>query len=72
MDLTEAEDTKKRQQEYTEELYKKDLHGPDNQDGVITPLEPDILECKVKWTLGSITTNKTSEGDEFQLSYFRS
>ena len=60
MDLTEAEDTKKRQQEYTEELYKKDLHGPDNQDGVITPLEPDILECKVKWTLGSITPNTAS------------
>ena len=57
MDLTEAEDIKKRWQEYTEELYKKDLHGPDNQDGVITPLEPDILECKVKWALGSITTN---------------
>ena len=53
MDLTEAEDTKKRQQEYTEELYKKDLHDPDNHDGVITRLEPDILECEVKWALGS-------------------
>ena len=57
MDLTEA-DVKKRQQEYTEELYKKDLHDPDNHDGVITHLEPDILECEVKWALGSITTNK--------------
>ena len=63
MDLTEAEDIKKRWQEYTEELYKKDLHDPDNHDGVITHLEPDILECKVKWALGSITTNKASEGD---------
>ena len=60
MDLTEAEDIKKRQQEYTEELYKKDLHDPDNHDGVITHLEPDILECKVKWALESITTNKAS------------
>ena len=59
MDLTEAEDTKKRWQEYTE-LYKKDLHDPDNHDGVITHLEPDILECEVKWALGSITTNKAS------------
>ena len=59
MDLSEAEDIK-RWQEYTEELYKKDLHDPDNHDGVITPLEPDILECKVKWALGSITTNKES------------
>ena len=58
MDLTEAEDTKKRWQEYTEELYKKDLHDPDNYNGVITHLEPDILECKVKWALGSITMNK--------------
>ena len=58
MDLTEAEDTKKRWQEYTEELYKKDLHDPDNQDGVITDL--DILECEVKWALGSITTNRAS------------
>ena len=63
MDLTEAEDIKKRWQEYTEELYKKDLHDPDNQDGVITPLEPDILECEVKWALGNITTNKASGGD---------
>ena len=63
MDLTEAEDTKKRWQEYTEELYKKDLHDPDNHDGVITHLEPDILECKVKWALGSITRNKASGGD---------
>ena len=60
MDLTEAEDTKKKWQEYTEELYKKDLHNPDNQDGVIINLEPDILECKVKWALGSITTSKAS------------
>ena len=61
MDLTEAEDIKKRWQEYTEELYKKkDLHDPDNHDGVITDLEPDILECAVKWALGSITTNKAS------------
>ena len=63
MDLTEAEDIKKRWQEYTEELYKKELHDPDNHDGVITHLEPDILECEVKWALGSITTNKASEGD---------
>ena len=63
MDLTEAEDTKKRWQEYTEELYKKDLNDPDNHDGVITHLEPDIQECKVKWALGSITTNKASGGD---------
>ena len=63
MDLTEAEDIKKRWQEYTEELYKKDLHDPDNHDGVITHLEPDILECKVKWALDSITTNKASGGD---------
>ena len=59
-DLTEAEDIKKRWQEYTEELYRKDLHDPDNHDGVITHLEPDILECEVKWSLGSITTNKAS------------
>ena len=77
MDLTEAEDIKKRWQEYTEELYKKDLSDPDNHDGVITHLEPDILECEVKWALGSITTNKASGGDgmevtEFQLSYFKS
>ena len=63
MDLREAEDIKKKWQEYTEELYKKDLQDPDNHDGVITHLEPDILECKVKWALGSITTNKASEGD---------
>ena len=60
MDLTEAEDIKKRWQEYTEELYKKDIHDPHNHDGVITHLEPDILECEVKWALGSITTNKAS------------
>ena len=70
MDLTEAEDIKKRWQKYTEELYKKDLHDPDNHDSVITNLEPDILECEVKWALGSITTNK--EVMEFQLSYFKS
>ena len=63
MDLTEAEEIKKRWQEYTEELYKKDLHDPDNHDGVITHLEPDILEYEVKWALGSITTNKASGGD---------
>ena len=71
MDLTEAED-KKRWQEYTEELYRKDLHDPDNHDGVITHLEPDILECAVKWALGSITTNKASGGYAIQLSYFKS
>ena len=63
MDLTEAEDIKKRWQEYTEELYKKDLHDQDNHNGVITHLEPDILECEVKWALGSITLNKASGGD---------
>ena len=63
MDLTEAEDIKKRQQEYTEDLYKEDLHNPDNHDVVITHLEPDILECEVKWALGSITTNKASGRD---------
>ena len=63
MDLTEAEDIKKRWQEYTEELYKKDLHDSDNRHGVITHLQPDILECKVKWVLGSITTNKATGGD---------
>ena len=63
MDLTEAEDVKKRQQEYTEELYKKDLHDLDNHDGVITHIEPDTLECEVKWALGSITMNKASGGD---------
>ena len=72
MDPTEAEDIKKRCQEYTEELYKKDLHDPYNHDGVITHLEPDILECQVKWALGSITRNKASELMELQLSYFRS
>ena len=63
MDLTEADDIKKRWQEYTEELYKRDLHNPDNDDGVITHLEPDILECEVKWALGSVTTNKASGGN---------
>ena len=63
MHLTEAEDIKKRWQEYTEELYKNDLHDPDNHDGVITNLEPDILECEVKWALGSIPTKKTSGGN---------
>ena len=72
MDLTEAEDIKKRWQESTEELYKKDLHDPDNHDGVITDLEPEILECEVKWALGSITTNKASGGDGIQVSYFNS
>ena len=70
-DLTEAEDTKKRWQEYTEELYKKDLHDPDNHDGVITHLEPDILECEVKWVLGSITTNKASGGDGIPVELFQ-
>ena len=73
MDLIEAEDIKKRWQEYTEELYKKDLHDPDNHNGVITLLEPYILECEVKWALESITMNKAGGGDmEFQLSYFKS
>ena len=72
MDLTEAEDIKKRCQEYTEELYKKDLHDPYNHDGVITSLQPDILEWEVKWALGTITTNKAEEVMEFQLSYFKS
>ena len=71
MDLTEAEDIKKRWQEYTEELYKKDLHDPGNQDGVITDLEPDILECKVKWALGSITANKISRGDGTPVELFQ-
>ena len=71
MDLTEAEDIKKRWQEYTEELYKKDLHDPDNHDGVITHLEPDILECKVKWALGSITTNKASGGNGIPAELFQ-
>jgi len=67
MDLTEAEDIKKRWQEYTEELYKKDLHNPDNYDGMITHLEPDILECEVKWALGCITMNKASGGDRIPV-----
>ena len=71
IDLTEAEDIKKRWQEYTEELYKKDLHDPDNHDGVITHLEPDILECEVKWALGSITTNKASGGDGISVELFQ-
>ena len=71
MDLTEAEDIKKRWQEYTEELYKKDLHDSDNHDGMITYLEPDILECKVKWALGSITTNKASVGDGIPVEPFQ-
>ena len=70
-DLTEVEDIKKKWQEYTEELYKKDLHDPDNHDGVITHLEPDILGCKVKWALGSITMNKANGGDGIPLSYFK-
>ena len=70
-DLTEAEDNKKRWQEYTEEPYKKDLHDPDNHDGVITNLELDILESKVKWALGSITTNKTSGGDRILVELFQ-
>ena len=71
MDLTEAEDIKKRWQEYTEELYKKDLHHPGNHDGVITHLEPDILECEVRWALGSITTNKASGGDGIPIELFQ-
>ena len=70
MDLTEAEDIKKKWQKYTEELYKKDLHDPDNHDGVITHLEPDILEGKVKQALGSITKNKASGGDGIPLELF--
>ena len=72
MDPTEAEDIKKRLQEYTEDLYKNDLNDLDNHDGVITHLEPDIVECEVKWALESITMNKASEVMEFQLSYFKS
>ena len=72
MDLTEAEDIKKRWQEYTEELYKKDLHDQDNHDSVITHLVPDILKCEVKWALESITKTKLVEVMEFQLSYFKS
>ena len=71
VDLTEAEDIKKRWQEYTGELYKKDLQNPDNHDGVITHLEPDILECDVKWALGSITTNKASGGDGIPVELFQ-
>ena len=71
IDLTEAEDIKKRWQEYTEELYKKDLHDPDDHNGVITHLEPDILECKVKWALGNITTNKASGGDRIRDELFQ-
>ena len=71
MDLREAEDIKKRWQEYTEELYKKDLNDPDNQDGVITHLEPDILECEVKWALGSITRIKASGGDGIPAEPFQ-
>ena len=72
MNLTEAEDIKKRWHKCIEELYKKDLHDPDNYDGVITHLEPDILECEVKWTLGSITTNKASGGDRIPVELFQS
>ena len=71
VDLTEAEDIKKKWQEYTEELYKKDLHDPDNHDGVITPLQPDILEYEVRWSLGSITTNKASGGDGIPAELFK-
>ena len=71
MDLTEAEDIKKRCQEYTEELYKQDLHDPDNHDGVVTHLELDILECEVKWALGSITRNKASGGDGIPVERFQ-
>ena len=71
MDLTEAEDIMKRWQEYTEELYKKDLQNPDNHDGVITHLEQDILECEMKWALGSITTNKASGGDGISVELFQ-
>ena len=71
MDLAEAEDIKKRWQEYTEKLYKKDLHDPDNHNGVITDLEPDILDCEVKWALESITTNKVSGGNGIPLEVFQ-
>ena len=71
MDLTETEDIKKRWQEYTKELYKKDLHNPANHDGVITHLEPDILECEVKWALGSSTMNKASGGDGIPVELFQ-
>jgi len=71
MDLTEAEDIEKRWQEYTEELYKKDLHDPDNHNGMITHLEPDILECEAKWALRSITMNKASRGDKIRSELFQ-
>ena len=71
MDLTETEDIKKSWQEYTKELYKKNLNDPDNHDGVITDLEPAILECEIKWALGSITTNKASEGDGIPVELFQ-
>ena len=71
MDLTETEDIKKRCQEYTKELHKKDFHDPDNHNGVITNLEPDILECEVKWALGSITMNKASGGDGIPVELFQ-
>ena len=71
MGLKEAEDIKKRWQEYTKELHKKDLHDPDSHDGVITHLEPDILECEVKWTFGSISTRKVSEGDKITNELFQ-
>ena len=71
MELTEPEDIKKKWQEYTEELYKKDLHDPDNHDGEITHLEPNILECEVKWALENITTNKASRGDGIQIKLFQ-
>ena len=71
MDLTEAKDIKKRWQEYTEEIYKKDLHDPDNHSGVITHLEPDILECEVRWTLESITTNKANGDDGISVDLFQ-
>ena len=71
MGLTEAEDIKKRWQEYKEELFKKDLHDPDNHNGVITHLEPEMLECKVKWALGSITMNKAIGGDEIPVELFQ-
>ena len=72
MDPTKAEDIKKGWKQYIEELYKKDLHDPDNHSGVITHLEPDILECEVKWALGSITTNKASGGDGILVEFFKS
>ena len=72
MALTEADDIKKKWQEYTEELSKTGLNNPYNHSGIVTHLEPDILECEVKWVLGSITVNKASGGEEFQLSYYKS